>query len=114
MCKRLSAGAEIAEKARLSWCVKYHSMGGAEHMAQRLAEVLREEGFNVHIRSGGLVVSRGGVTAYVALSGAELPGAYKLLLRVGGEPGVSILECSDVSRVVCCVRRLVEMLREHV
>ena len=91
-------------------------MQGVMSIAQRLAEALREKGFNVDVESGELIelmVSRGDVRAHIALPRAGLPNVRKLLLAVGGEPGVTILECSDMSRVVDRVRRLVKTLGEH-
>lgn len=89
-------------------------MVSAELTAQRLAEVLRGEGLNVHMRGYELIVAKGGVVAHVMLSEAELPSASKLLLKIEGAPGLTILECRDADEVVDCVKRLVKKLEEYV
>ena len=80
--------------------------------AEKVAELLRREGYGVSVESGEkpvLRVSKQGVEICVLLLGeSRVP--ERVSVRFECEHGVSVIDCSSVERVEECVKRLLEAL----
>lgn len=87
-------------------------MSAPEAVVNEVVDALRSRGYEVVKREGErveLVVTKGGVTACVAFVGRG-GGFDKLLLRPSCNSGLSVIDCSNVSRVKECIERLLQAL----
>jgi len=90
-------------------------VGAEREFASRLAEALRKRGYSVLLEEQGayrLRVESRGVSACVIVSRGA-PETAKLSIEVPCDNGITVIECSNLERVVDCVERLLEVLRKH-
>lgn len=89
-------------------------MTEVEALLAKIVSTLEGEGYKVSFIEGKtreFVVSKGAATVCVAIHERDV-GLGKLSLRIGCGSGLTIVDCSDLTRIHDCLKRLVQVVEE--